>query len=119
MAAILVLVPDLLFGSRVMEMLTAAGHDVELAASEPEVWDKIAGSDVLVADLSAQDVDPVVLVDTLKSGGEMAGTKTLGFFPHVEPQVRDRALNAGFDLVVPRSRMNREGADLVAQLVQG
>jgi hypothetical protein len=31
--------------------------------------------------------------------------------------VRDRALAAGFDLVVPRSRMAREGAQLVAGLI--
>jgi hypothetical protein len=31
--------------------------------------------------------------------------------------VRDRALAAGFDLVVPRSRMAREGPQLVAGLL--
>jgi hypothetical protein len=31
----------------------------------------------------------------------------------VEPEVRERALAAGFDQVVPRSRMAREGGQLV------
>jgi hypothetical protein len=42
--------------------------------------------------------------------------RTLGFFAHVQPQVREAALAAGVDQVVPRSRMHREGADLVARL---
>ena len=37
-------------------------------------------------------------------------------FAHVQPEVRDAALAAGLDLVVPRSRMHREGAALVARL---
>ena len=43
--------------------------------------------------------------------------RSLGFFAHVEPEVRERALQAGFDLVVPRSRMAREGARLVEGLL--
>jgi hypothetical protein len=43
--------------------------------------------------------------------------RTLGFFAHVQPEVRDRALAAGFDLVVPRSRMAREGAQLADALL--
>jgi hypothetical protein len=43
--------------------------------------------------------------------------RTLGFFAHVQPEVRERALNAGFDLVVPRSRMAREGPVLVDGLL--
>jgi hypothetical protein len=32
--------------------------------------------------------------------------------------VRERAEQAGYDLVVPRSRMAREGADLVERLAR-
>jgi hypothetical protein len=35
----------------------------------------------------------------------------------VEPQARERALQAGFNLVVPRSRMAREGPRLVEGLL--
>jgi hypothetical protein len=42
--------------------------------------------------------------------------KTLAFYSHVENEVREQALGAGFDMVVPRSRMAREGAALVERL---
>ena len=42
---------------------------------------------------------------------------TLGFYSHVDQDTRTRADAAGFDLVVPRSRMAREMAALVDRLV--
>jgi CheY-like chemotaxis protein len=101
-ARVVALVPDLLFGSRVHAMLRDAGHEVELVSGETEVWDQIGGTDVLVVDLTTDDVDGPMLVDTLKGGGEMHGVRTLAFYSHVEADVRRRAEDAGFDLVVPR-----------------
>ena len=59
LSRVLALVPDLLFGSKVQAMLEAAGHDVELAGSETDVWDQIAGSKILVVDLTSDEVDGV------------------------------------------------------------
>jgi CheY-like chemotaxis protein len=115
MARVAALIPDLLFGSKVQAALEAAGHEVDLISGEVEAWDEVGGIDVLVVDLTA-DVDGIGLVETLSTGGEMHGVRTLGFFAHVQPEVRDRALAAGFDQVVPRSRMAREGAELVGRL---
>ena len=117
MARVAALIPDLLFGSKVQSALAQAGHEVDLLSSEVDVWDQVGGIDVLVVDLTTDDLDGVQLVEALGIGGELHGVRTLGFFAHVEPEVRERALAAGFDQVVPRSRMHREGAELVAKLV--
>jgi CheY-like chemotaxis protein len=116
MARVAALIPDLLFGSKVKSALEAAGHEVDLITGEVEAWDGIGGTDVLVVDLTVDDIDGVQLVETLATGGELHDVRTLGFFAHVEPEVRDRALAAGFDQVVPRSRMAREGPALVDRL---
>jgi hypothetical protein len=104
-ARVVALVPDLLFGSKVQSMLAQAGHEVQLTGSPPSPAD-LEGVDLLVVDLTAAEPDL-----------ERGAAKTLGFYAHVEPEVRARAEAAGFDLVVPRSRMNREGADLAARLL--
>ena len=117
MARVAALIPDLLFGSKVQSALEAAGHEVDLIAGEVEAWDEVGGIDLLVIDLTAPDVDGVALYETLATAGELHEVRTLGFFAHVEPDVRDRALQAGFDVVVPRSRMAREGAQLVDRLL--
>jgi CheY-like chemotaxis protein len=116
-ARVAALIPDLLFGTKVQSALERAGHEVDLLASEPDAWDQAGGIDVLIVDLTTDELDGVGLVESLKVGGELRGVRTLGFFAHVEPEVRDRALAAGFDQVVPRSRMHREGPELVERLV--
>jgi hypothetical protein len=55
----------------------------------------------------------------LREEGRLGDVRTLAFYSHVDVEVRERAERAGFDLVVPRSRMAREGADLVERLAAG
>ena len=117
MARVAALIPDLLFGSKVQSTLQDAGHEVDLITGELEAWDEVGGIDLLVVDLTSPDVDGVEVFETLATGGELHAVRSLGFFAHVEPEVRERALQAGFDLVVPRSRMAREGARLVDGLL--
>ena len=117
MARVAALIGDLLFGSKVQAALEAAGHEVDLITGAVEAWDEVGGIDVLVIDLTSPDVDGVELFETLATGGELHDVRTLGFFAHVQPEVRERALAAGFDQVVPRSRMAREGAQLVEGLL--
>jgi nucleoside-diphosphate-sugar epimerase len=107
-ARVVAFVPDLLFGSNVQAALTAAGHEVELVGR----LEGAADADVLVIDLTADAVGRIERA--LES--RAAGVRTLAFYSHVETDVRALAEGAGFDLVVPRSRMAREGAALVERL---
>lgn len=99
MARIAVLCPDLLFGSKIEGALRAAGHEL----AEPGV------ADLLIADVDV--VEPEEAVNAA------AGAPTLGFYPHVDVELRRRAEAAGFDKVVPRSRMAREMVELVEELL--
>jgi CheY-like chemotaxis protein len=122
MARVLVLTGDLLFGSRVQGALTLAGHDVELIADRTRLSERLAAAvdaahpaaDVLVVDLTDESLDGADVVASLKLSGELGATRTLGFYSHVDVAARQRAEDAGFDIVVARSRMAREGAELVA-----
>jgi len=121
MARVLALVPDLLFGSRVQGALTAAGVEFELLGDEGRLRERLADRAapppaVLIVDLTDASLDGAGLVESLALGGELVRTRTLGFYSHVDAQARERAERAGFDMVVPRSRMAREGAQLVARL---
>ena len=96
MARVAVVVPDLLFGSRVQGGIEAAGHELVSADAEP---------DLVIADVEV--VDPSLV----------AGPRRIGFYPHVQPELKRRAEEAGFDLVVPRSRIARELPDLVEKVL--
>jgi DNA-binding response OmpR family regulator len=108
-ATVVLLCPDLLFGSKLEGGLRAAGHEVTRYAREDDARAAAAQADVLVVDLTTDAVDGVAL-------GGVASARTLGFYSHVEQDTRRRAEEAGFDLVVPRSRMAREMGALVERL---
>ncbi len=112
MARVVAVFDDLLLGSNVLGMLTAAGHEARLAGAQAVD----VSADVLIVDLGSAGFDGVDVVERLRAAGELGGTKTLGVYSHVHHELKLRAEAAGFDLVVPRSRMAREGAALVERL---
>lgn len=121
MSRVLALIPDLLFGSRVQADLSAAGHRIELATNIDAASAGLHGAEVLVVDLTDERLGGPDLVERVRSQSEDSGKgpRTLGFYSHVDTAARERAEQAGFDLVVPRSRMAREGALLVSRLAGG
>ena len=112
MSRVLAVFDDLLLGSNVLGMLRAAGHEAELTGGGVRPGDAA----VLIVDLAASTFDGVAVVEGLRADGELGATRTLGVYSHVDVDTRRRAQQAGFDLIVPRSRMAREGAALVEQL---
>lgn len=116
MASVLAFIPDLLFGSQVQGSLRAGGHEVELATDEAGVRRAVPSADVLVVDLTDEITRRVALLEALSRSGVLTGVRTLAFYAHVEAETRHAAERAGFDLVVPRSRMSREGVALITRL---
>ena len=107
MARVVAFIPDLLFGSNVVGMLKAAGHEVQLTSAPS------GEADLLVVDLTAEAPQRLEQVREVRR----PSLRTLAFYAHVEADVRAAALEAGFDLVVPRSRMAREGPALVERVL--
>jgi hypothetical protein len=113
MARVALLTGDLLFGSRLKGALEAAGHAVELLGNVGEARALATPADVLLVDLASGTVtDATELPAALPSS-----TRTLAFYAHVDADVRAAAEQAGFELVVPRSRIAREAGALVERLL--
>jgi hypothetical protein len=104
-ARIVAIAPDLMLGTRIQETLSAAGHDVSLAPSVNEA--PLEEAELLVVDVERENPEAVVAL----------GIPVLGFYPHTDTELRERADAAGVDLVVPRSRLAREMPQLVDQLL--
>jgi DNA-binding response OmpR family regulator len=119
MARVALLCPDLMFGSRVEEALRAAGHEVTRYDGEDMARAAVDQADVLVLDLAADEFDAPTLVESMRMGRELEGVATVGFYPHVDQEIRRRADEAGVDVVVPRSRMAREAATVVEKALGG
>jgi acetylornithine deacetylase/succinyl-diaminopimelate desuccinylase-like protein len=113
LARVLALAPDLFFASKIKETLTAAEHDVELTSSVADTLGAAGEAQLVIVDLHAEGLDPAQLV------ARLGGKPLLGFYSHIDVDTRAQATQAGFDLVVPRSRMARDMPNLVSRLLDG
>lgn len=105
MARVVAVARDLLLGSKVEAMLSAAGHEVTLSPSLAEA--PLEEAELIVADLDTENPEALVGL----------GIPVLGYYSHVDVETKQTAEAAGVDLVVPRSRMARELVSLVAGLL--
>jgi hypothetical protein len=104
-ARIVAVAQDLLLGSKVEAMLTAAGHEVAMSSALAEA--QLDDADLIVADLATEKPEALVGL----------GIPVLGYYSHVDVETKRAADAAGIDLAVPRSRMARELPQLVDQLL--
>lgn len=121
MARVAAYVPDLLFGSNVLGMVRAAGHDATLVGDEAALRAWLAagsrGPELLIVDLTDDGPARLELVGRLRAEGNLDGVRAIAFYSHVDVEVRRIADEAEFDLVVPRSRLAREGGALIERVL--
>jgi DNA-binding response OmpR family regulator len=116
-ARVALLSPDLLFGSKVQGALEIAGHTVSRFATVERLRVAAQFHDLVIFDLTAEGIDGPKVLSSLRERGEIEATPTLGYYSHVDSETRERALEAGFTRVVPRSRMARECVAIVEGLL--
>lgn len=103
MARVVAISSDLLLGTKVEGMLSAAGNEVSLSPSLAEA--PLDDAELVVADLDVENPEALAGL----------GVPVLGYYSHVNVETRRLAEAAGVDVVVPRSKMVRE----LPQLVEG
>ena len=115
MHTIIAVVDDLFFASRIRGTAEQVGARVVFVKSIPEAIEKNRdeASSLVIADLNARCCDPVELARTLKGDEDLKGIPLLGFFSHVQTELQQAALAAGFDRVVPRSAFTRNLRDIL------
>ncbi len=105
MARVVAVASDLLLGSKVEGMLSAAGHEVTLSSSLAEA--PLDEAELVVADLDTENSKALASLDI----------PVIGFYSHVNVETKQAADAAGIDLAIPRSRMARELPRLVDRLL--
>lgn len=102
---VLAVVDDMIFASKIRAVAHAVDMNVRFSRSkESAVRDANAMMpELIVVDLHSRQVDPLELARELKAEQTTHKSLLLGFYSHVETQLRDDALAAGYDQVVPRS----------------
>ncbi len=110
---ILIVIPDLMFQSRLREQAAAIEYGVAIADTDAGVIEGLAAAPRLaVVDLHAAGIDWHAAV----AAAVKQGVPVLAFGRHTEPGLLRAAGEAGCARVVPRSQLVAELPELIAEV---
>ena len=112
---IIAVVDDMIFTSKIRAVADAEGIEISFPRSREALLTKAreVKPQLILVDLHNQKVDAVALARDLKSDERLREVPLIGFFSHVETELRRNALDAGFDQVLPRSAFSRDLPDIL------
>jgi chemosensory pili system protein ChpA (sensor histidine kinase/response regulator) len=98
-------VDDIFFASKIRAVAEHLGIKVRFARTTDEALEAARRDQpsLIIADLHAQKCDPFSLAEQLKADETLRAVPLVGFFSHVQTELQQRAKQAGYDRVMPRS----------------
>jgi len=106
---ILAVLDDLFFTVKINESAKRAGLPVEFVKSANDALDKAqAHPPVIILDLNCASLDPLKLIEDLKSNAALKGIRLIGYVSHVQAELIQRARAAGCDMVLARSAFSKD-----------
>jgi CheY-like chemotaxis protein len=113
---VLAAVDDIFFASKIRGTAESLGVGYESARSVEAAAEKARADppSLVVADLHGLRCDPFALAETFKADPVLRAVPLVGFFSHVQTELRERALAAGFDQVLPRSAFTLKLPEILA-----
>lgn len=113
------LIEDLLFRSKVE---STAKHlniaVVTLSGNEPEISGLADRAALVILDLNHKKIDAVEWLKGFKGNPATAKVPVLGFLSHVQVDLKQKAVEARCDLVVPRSIFSAQLPELLSRYTQ-
>jgi PleD family two-component response regulator len=101
---ILAVVSDLLFTVKINDAAKRAGMEVEYAKTDKDALEMAKEKPALVIlDLNFAAAQPLKIIGKLKGDGELKGINLISFVSHVEGELKQKAHEAGCNLVMARS----------------
>ena len=105
---VLAVIEDLFFTVKINEAAKQAGLTVTFVKSEIDALDRAKlQPSVIVIDLNCASIDPLRLITELKSSPELNGINLLGFISHVQGELKQKAQEAGCNMVLARSAFSQ------------
>jgi len=100
---VVALAPDLFFSTRILATAERLGVVLEMPAPAAALGSiRSAPPDLVIFDLHAPG-DPLGLARALRADDATRSIPLIGFYSHVDRKLRDAAIAAGLDQVLPRS----------------
>lgn len=113
---VLAVVDDMIFAAKIRAVAQAIEVNVRFPRSKESAIAEVKAMspEVIVVDLHGQRLDPLELARELKADATTQQSMLLGFYSHVETRLKNDALGAGYDQVVPRSVFVRDLEKILA-----
>ena len=112
---VIAIVDDLFFASKIRGTAEASGISVSFPRHADGVKEVIQRNSpaLIICDLHSEKLDLLSLAKTLKDDPATQTIPLLGFFSHVQTELKQSAENAGFDHVMPRSLFTKNLAAIL------
>lgn len=115
---VVAVVDDIFFASKIKEAAKSTGVKLDFLKNTDGFIEEISADPptLIIFDLNSKKLKPLELIQKLKSCQELKNISTLGYLPHVEEELKKKAIRSGFDIVMPRSRFVRELVSILENL---
>lgn len=107
---VLVAVEDLFFLAKIQETARQLGVKVHVAKTDADVLERAQASpppSLIIFDLNGTATKPIATIAKLRANPELKRVALLGFLNHLQADLKQRAQQAGCDLVMPRSAFSQ------------
>jgi len=105
---VLAVVSDLFFSVKINDAAKRAGMTVEFVKDEKDALAKAQTKPTLIIlDLNFESANPIDLISKLKGNNELKNISLIGFLSHVQGELKQKAHEAGCDIVLARSAFSQ------------
>lgn len=105
---VLAVVSDLFFSVKIADAAKRAGMQVEFIKESKEVLEKAKLKPTLIIfDLNFESIQPLKLIGKLKGNSDYKGVSLIGYLSHVQGELKQKAQEAGADMVMARSAFSQ------------
>ena len=108
---IFVATSDLFFRTRIEEVARQKNVNIAFIENFDQIIDKDAN--MLIIDLNFEDFEPIECIKKLKKF--QPHVYVIGYLSHVQTKLKEEALRAGCDEVMPRSQFSKNLADILTK----
>ncbi len=101
---IVAVLEDLMFTVKINDLAKRAGMTAEFVKSEHDALDRAREHPaMMIIDLNSHSIKPVELIQKLKSDDATKGINIVAYVSHVHGELKQKAQEAGCNLVLARS----------------
>lgn len=113
MAKVTAIVNDLNFMTKIRNAAEIFGVNVGFVGSNEQLEHYLKDSDLIFIDLENDFIEPIELIERIKSSHETRKIKLIGYLSHMNTPLKSQALDAGCDEVLSRFEFNSNVKDIL------